>query len=59
MKHQDQIDLIDNILLAAIAKDIVSGTLLEADEETLAMILTGIWEDKAKYEAVGIVIGEA
>ncbi len=59
MKHTDKIELIDNILMTAIAKDILNGTLLNTDDETLEMVLLGIWEDIDAFETRGVVIGLA
>ena len=59
MKHMEKIELIDNILMTAIAMDILNDTLLDTDDETLVMVLTGIWEDMEAFTARGIIIGEA
>ena len=51
---------IDNMILQEIVHDIVSGTLLlNADDETLDMMLVHIWEMKHFFQCVGVVIGEA
>tara|TARA_Y100000310_G_C20126019_1_gene553637 strand:- start:206 stop:388 length:183 start_codon:yes stop_codon:yes gene_type:complete len=51
---------IDNMILQEIVHDIVSGTLLlNADDETLDMMLVHIWEMKHFFQSVGVVIGEA
>ena len=51
---------IDNMILQEIVHDIVSGTLLlNADDETLDMMLVHIWEMKQFFQSVGVVIGEA
>ena len=51
---------IDNMILQEIVHDIVSGTLLlNADDETLDMMLVHIWEMKHFFKSVGVVIGEA
>ena len=43
-----------------ILSDIITGTLLvEADSETLEMVLTNIWEMRASYERVGVIIADA
>ena len=43
-----------------ILTDIINGTLLlEADSETLDMMLTNIWEMRESYERAGVVIGDA
>ena len=44
MNIQDRIEEIDRVLTRAVCNDILSGTFLtEADDETLEMVLTGIW----------------
>ena len=60
MNIQEKIEEIDRALTQAVCNDIVQGTLLvEADDETLEMVLVGIWENFHKYEANGVIIGEA
>ena len=44
---EELINKLDNLLLKEIVHDIVSGTfLLQADDQTLDMMLTHIWEMK-------------
>ena len=51
---------LDTLLMREILSDIISGTLLlEADSETLDMVLTGIWEMRESYERAGVIIGDA
>mgnify|MGYP001229213937 FL=1 len=51
---------IDNMIIKEIVHDIVSGTLLlEADDETLDLMLVHIWEMKQYFQSIGVVIGEA
>ena len=60
MNIQEKIEEIDRALTQAVCNDIVQGTLLvEADDETLEMILVGIWENIHEYEANGVIIGKA
>ena len=60
MKHSDRIDMIDNILMSAITKDIVNGNLLtEADDDTVEMVLNGIWEAIDTFIEKGVIIGLA
>tara|TARA_R110002020_G_scaffold272137_1_gene487252 strand:- start:275 stop:457 length:183 start_codon:yes stop_codon:yes gene_type:complete len=60
MNIQDRIEEIDRVLTRAVCNDILSGTFLtEADDETLEMVLTGIWENIHEYESNGVVIGNA
>ena len=60
MKHSDKIDMIDNILMSAITKDIVNGNLLtEADDDTVEMVLNGIWEAMDTFIEKGVIIGLA
>ena len=43
-----------------ILSDIINGTLLlEADSETLDMVLTNIWEMRSSYTRVGVIIADA
>ena len=60
MNIQEKIQEIDRVLTRAVCNDIVQGTFLtEADDETLEMVLVGIWEDLHEYVANGVIIGEA
>tara|TARA_B100001559_G_C16163163_1_gene467275 strand:- start:298 stop:480 length:183 start_codon:yes stop_codon:yes gene_type:complete len=60
MKHSDRIDMIDNILMSAITKDIVNGNLLtEADDDTVEMVLNGMWEAIDTFIEKGVIIGLA
>ena len=56
----DHIAMIDMILMNHICNDVMNGTLLtEVDNETLELVLTGIWEDKESFKERGVIIGEA
>ena len=60
MNIQEKIQEIDRVLTQAVCNDIVQGTfLVEADDETLEMVLVGIWENIHEYVANGVIIGEA
>jgi hypothetical protein len=60
MNIQDRIEEIDRVLTRAVCNDILHGTFLtEADDETLEMVLVGIWENIHEYEANGVVVGNA
>ncbi len=60
MNIQDKIIEIDRVLTRAVCNDILSGSfLVEADDETLEMVLVGMWEDLHEYVANGVIIGEA
>jgi hypothetical protein len=60
MNIRDRIEEIDRVLTQAVCNDIVQGKLLvEADDETLEMVLVGIWENINEYKANGVIIGEA
>ena len=60
MNIQDRIEEIDRVLTRAVCNDILHGAFLtEADDETLEMVLTGIWENIHEYEANGVVVGNA
>ena len=51
---------LDQIIMREILSDIINGTLLlEADSETLDMVLTNIWEMRESFERAGVVIGDA
>jgi|TARA_R100000750_G_scaffold48630_1_gene33484 hypothetical protein len=60
------IDMIDTILMKAICGDIQNETLLtEMDDETLELLLIGIWEDLesndgfGEFARFGVNVGEA
>ena len=55
----DQVNTIDRILMRAICNDMINGTLLETDMETLELVLLGIWEDKESFQERGVIVGEA
>ncbi len=59
--HKDNyIRELDSLIMNEILSDIINGTLLlEADTETLDMMLTSIWEMRASYERAGVIIGDA
>ena len=60
MFEQDYIRELDSLIMREILSDIISGTLLlEADSETLDMILTSIWEMRVFYERAGVIVGDA
>ena len=55
----DQANMIDRILMRAISNDSINGSLLESDDETLEMLLHGIWELKKEFQEKGVIVGEA
>tara|TARA_Y100000361_G_scaffold93661_1_gene83610 strand:+ start:1557 stop:1736 length:180 start_codon:yes stop_codon:yes gene_type:complete len=55
----DQANIIDRILMRAISNDLINGSLLESDDETLEMLLHGIWELKEEFQEKGVIVGEA
>ena len=64
--HEDEIlDIedvrqLDALIMHEIVSDIINGTLLlEADSETLDMVLTNIWEMRMTFERAGVVVGDA
>ena len=60
MKHIDKIEMIDNILMSAITKDIVIGNLLtEAVDDTVELVLNGIWEAMDTFIEKGVIVGLA
>ena len=51
---------LDALIMHEIVSDIINGTLLlEADSETLEMVLTNIWEMRDSYTRAGVIIGNA
>ena len=57
---QNYIRQLDAQLMHKIVSDIINGTLLlEADSETLDMVLTNIWEMRMSFERAGVIIGDA
>ena len=62
----DQIGVIDRLLMMAICLDVLNETLLtEVDDETLELVLIGIWEDLesndgfGEFAEYGVHVGEA
>ncbi len=54
MHNDPYIQQLDELIMREILADIISGTLLlEADTETLDMMLTNIWEMRESYERAG------
>ena len=50
---------LDQIIMREILSDIINGTLLlEADSETLDMVLTNIWEMRESFERAGVIVGD-
>ena len=57
LKHVKEIDA---LIMHEIVLDIINGSLLlEADSETLDMVLTNIWEMRESYTRAGVIIGNA
>ena len=57
---QNYIRQLDAQLMHKIVSDIINGTLLlEADSETLDMVLTNIWEMRMSFERAGVIVGDA
>ena len=60
MFEQDYVRQLDSLIMREILSDIISGTLLvNADSETLEMVLTSIWEMRVSYERAGVIVGDA
>ena len=60
MFEQDYVRELDSLIMREILSDIITGTLLlEADSETLEMVLTNIWEMRVSYERAGVIVGDA
>ena len=63
--HKDEYDInyireLDSLIMHEIVNDIINGTLLlEADTETLDMMLTNIWEMRESYDRSGVILGDA
>ena len=64
--HEDEMfDLeyvseLDSLIMRDIVLDIINGTLLvQADSETLDMVLTNIWEMRESYTRAGVIVGDA
>ena len=56
----DRIDELDEMLVSAICNDISNGTLLtKADDETVKLVLTGLWEHLDYFSDLGVIIGKA
>ena len=53
------VNLVDRELIKQIAFDVSTGVLFEADDETLEMMLIGIWQEMDKFTSQGVEIGEA
>jgi hypothetical protein len=53
------VNLVDRELIRQIAFDVCTGVLFEADDETLEMVLIGIWQDVDKFVDQGVEVGEA
>ena len=51
---------LDSLIMDEIIHDVISGALLtQADDKTLDMMLTHIWEMKESFKRVGVIIGDA
>jgi hypothetical protein len=60
MFEQDYVRQLDSLIMREILSDIITGTLLlEADSETIEMVLTNIWEMRVFYERAGVIVGDA
>ena len=60
MHNREELQQLDLKLLNEILVDIKNGILLkEADDETLDLVLTGIWQMREMYHNAGIVTGDA
>ena len=57
---QQDIDKIEYLLMRHICTDIINGTLLtNCNSDELEMILTEMYDDMTRYEAMGVTIGKA
>jgi hypothetical protein len=58
--EREHITELDTLIMREILSDIINGTLLlEADSETLDMVLTNIWEMRMSFERAGVIVGDA
>ena len=58
--EKNHIRVLDALIMHEIVSDIINGTLLlQADSDTLDMMLTSIWEMRESYERAGVIIGDA
>tara|TARA_Y100000310_G_C20032215_1_gene512312 strand:- start:41 stop:241 length:201 start_codon:yes stop_codon:yes gene_type:complete len=62
----DRIGIIDRLLMMSICSDVLNEKLYtEVDDETLELVLTGIWEDLesnggfGEFAQYGVNVGEA
>ena len=62
----DRIGIIDRLLMMSICSDVLNESLYtEVDDETLELVLTGIWEDLesnggfGEFAQYGVNVGEA
>ena len=60
MKIPNELQELDNLIMKEILHDVISGNLLmEADDKTLDMMLTQMWEMKEMFQSMGVIIGES
>jgi hypothetical protein len=60
MKIPNELQELDNLIMNEILHDVISGNLLmEADDKTLDMMLTQMWEMKEMFQSMGVIIGES
>ena len=62
MKIPNDIDVqgVESVIMNEIIHDVISGNLLmEADDKTLDMMLTHMWEMKESFQRLGVIIGES
>ena len=66
MDIADSIGIIDRLLMMSICSDVLNESLYtEVDDETLELVLTGIWEDLesnggfGEFAQYGVNVGEA
>ena len=58
MINETIVNLVDRELIRQIAFDVSTGVLFEADDETLEMMLIGIYQEMDKFASQGVEIGE-
>ena len=60
MFEREYIKQLDALIMREMLNDIITGTLLvEADDETLEMVLVNIWDMRASYTRAGVIVADA
>ena len=60
MFEREYIKQLDALIMSEMLNDIITGTLLvEADDETLEMVLIDIWDMRSSYMRAGVIVADA